>query len=196
MQEMRPEEGWPDGQRAKQFVRYFSQSGHMSRGAFLQLERQLLLQADVLSILEPVTPSSYTCLVCAQTRLALSLAKYACCHDEASASPRTLEKRQALPPVCCTAGDTKVRWIARFHHRHANRRQIWMLSAKKIRRNDVVSAFVWTDLFQREKCVMKWRSLVHFRRYPSPTTDRTLTIILAIKTVWRLTTHIWVVPYR
>jgi len=81
----------------------------MSRGAFLQLERQLLLEADVLSILEPVTPSSYTCLVCARTRLALSLAKYACCHDEAS--PAVLKRREVLPPVCCRAGDTKVRCI-------------------------------------------------------------------------------------
>ena len=74
----------------------------MSRGAFLQLERQLLLQADVFSILEPATPSSYTCLVCALTRLALSLAKYACCHDEAL--PLILKKRHVLPPVCCRAG--------------------------------------------------------------------------------------------
>ena len=157
MKEMRSEKGGPHGQRAKQFVWYFSQSGHMSCGAFLQLERQLLLQADVWSILEPVTPSSYTCLVCAQTRLALSLAKYACCHDEAS--PLILKKHQVLPPVCCRAGDTKVRWIGRFLHHHANRRQIWMLSAKKIRRDDVASAFVRTALFQREKYMMKLRSL-------------------------------------
>jgi hypothetical protein len=85
------------------------------------------------------------------------LAKYACCHDEAS--PLILEKHQVLPPVCCRAGDTKVRWIGMFLHHYANRRQIWMLSAKKIRRDYVASAFVWTALFQNEKCMTKFRSL-------------------------------------
>jgi len=57
------------------------QSGHISRGAFLQLEMLRLFQPDVLSILEQVTPSSNTGLYIDPFSSEHG-AQY-CCHDNA-----------------------------------------------------------------------------------------------------------------